>query len=302
MKFITFRMKDREIPGILTKDTKHTIPLADILGADFSGDLCTFIGNHTEENMEMLRRAADEPSGFGRIPLEDIDLLAPIPYPKHDVLCVGVNYKSHKDETDHGLDAKTLANLSDPIYFSKRVLRMTGPGETLYGFFELDPHLDYEVELAAVIGKKVRGARRKEAEETIFGYSVFNDFSSRILQRKYKQWMVGKSLDGYAAMGPWIVTKDEIAYPPALTLSCRVNGEERQHSNTRLMLNDVAGIIEDLSAGITLEPGDIIATGTPSGVAMGMKEPKWLVPGDEVQCTIEGIGTLVNHIRSHETI
>ena len=156
--------------------------------------------------------------------------------------------------------------------------------------------MDYETELAVVIGKTCRGVRREEAEDVIFGYSVFNDFSSRILQRKHKQWLVGKSLDGYAAMGPVIVTRDELPFPLELELRGEVNGEERQHSNTRLMLTGVPKVIEDLSAGITLEPGDIIATGTPSGVAMGMEEPLWLVPGDEVRCTIEGIGTLVNVI------
>ena len=296
MRFVTFKQEDREIAGILTSDGRQVVALAAVLRSDAARDLTSFIEKHTEEDLSALRHAEKEPGGFSPVPVESVTLLAPIPRPRHDILCVGVNYKSHKEEADHGLSDKELANLKDSIYFSKRARRVTGPGETLHGFFKLDPHLDYETELAVVIGKECRGVRREDAEEVIFGYSVFNDFSSRILQRKYKQWMVGKSLDGYAAMGPCIVTRDELPFPLELTLHCEVNGEERQRSNTRLMLNGVAGVIEDLSAGITLEPGDIIATGTPAGVAMGMEEPKWLTPGDEVRCTIEGIGTLVNHI------
>ena len=296
MKFVMFRTEDTVMPGILTNDGRQAVPLAAVLRFGFKGDLVDFIRNHTEEDLESLREAAEDPSMTVHVPLEELELLAPIERPVHDILCVGVNYKSHKDEADHGLSDKELAHLVDSIYFSKRASRITGPGETLHGFFDLDPHLDYETELAVVIGKKCRGVKREDAEEVIFGYSVFNDFSSRILQRKYKQWMVGKSLDGYAAMGPCIVTRDELPFPLELALHCEVNGEERQRSNTSLMLNGVAGVIEELSAGITLEPGDIIATGTPSGVAMGMAEPKWLRPGDEVRCTIEGIGTLVNRI------
>ena len=296
MRFITFRTEGLVMPGILTTDGRQAIPLAAVLRSGFSGNLAAFIQNHTKEDLDALQMAADDPVLVVHIPVEEIELLAPIPRPVHDILCVGVNYKSHKDEADHGLSDKELSQLVDSIYFSKRASRITGPGETVHGFFDLDPHMDYETELAVIIGKECRGVRREDAEEVIFGYSVFNDFSSRILQRKYKQWMVGKSLDGYSAMGPCIVTRDELPFPLELTLHCEVNGEERQHSNTRLMLNGVPGVIEDLSAGITLEPGDIIATGTPSGVAMGMKEPKWLRPGDEVRCTIEGIGTLVNQI------
>ena len=296
MKFVTYRAEGEIFPGILTTDGRQAVPLAAVLRFGFKGSLIDFIENHTEEELAVLREAAEDPSNTVSVPLEELELLAPIPHPRHDILCVGVNFKSHKDEADHGLDDKTLAELADSIYFSKRARYLTGPGETLHGFFDLDPHLDYETELAVVIGKECRGVRREDAEDVIFGYSVFNDFSSRILQRKYKQWMVGKSLDGYAAMGPCIVTRDELPFPLELDLRCEVNGEERQRSNTRLMLNGVPGVIEDLSAGITLEPGDIIATGTPAGVAMGMKEPKWLRPGDEVRCTIEGIGTLANRI------
>jgi 2-keto-4-pentenoate hydratase/2-oxohepta-3-ene-1,7-dioic acid hydratase in catechol pathway len=296
MKFVTFRTESLVMPGILTTDGRQAIPLAAVLRSGNCRNLTEFIENHTEEDLDALRKAAEDPALTVHIPVADIELLAPIPRPVHDILCVGVNYKSHKDEADHGLSDKELSELVDSIYFSKRASRITGPGETVHGFFELDPHMDYETELAVVIGKKCRGVKREEAESVIFGYSVFNDLSSRILQRKHKQWLIGKSLDGYAAMGPWIVTRDELPFPLELTLHCEVNGEERQRSNTRLMLNGVAGVIEDISAGITLEAGDIIATGTPSGVAMGMAEPKWLKPGDEVRCTIDGIGSLVNHI------
>ena len=139
--------------------------------------------------------------------------------------------------------------------------------------------------------------KREDAEDVIFGYSVFNDISSRILQMSHKQWYRGKSLDNFTPMGPWIVTADEIAFPPALPIRARVNGELRQDSTTDLLITGIADIIAELSSGMTLLPGTVIATGTPSGVGMGFDPPKFLKSGDVVECTVEGIGTLRNTVR-----
>ena len=175
-------------------------------------------------------------------------------------------------------------------------MEIIGPGADIVSRMDLDEELDYEVELAVIIGKKCKDVTREEAEDVIFGYSVFNDISARTLQREHQQWSRGKGLDTFSAMGPVIVTKDEMPFPIEVDVISSVNGEERQHSNTALFLNDIPGIIADLSAGTTLEPGDIIATGTPSGVALGMKEPKFMKPGDCVTVEIPQIGKLTNYV------
>ena len=157
--------------------------------------------------------------------------------------------------------------------------------------------LDYEAELAVVIGRTAKDVPANQAGEYIFGYTILNDVSARVLQTAHKQWYFGKGLDGFTPMGPWITTADEVAFPPALAISSKVNGELRQHSNTSLLMTGIAEIIEELSSGITLLPGTIIATGTPAGVGMGFDPPKFLKSGDVVECTIEGIGTLCNTVR-----
>ena len=157
--------------------------------------------------------------------------------------------------------------------------------------------LDYEAELAVIIGKTARNVKAKDAADYIFGYTVLNDVSARVLQTAHKQWYFGKSLDGFTPMGPCIVTADEIVFPPALHITARVNGELRQDSTTDLLITSIADIIEELSSGMTLLPGTIISTGTPSGVGMGFDPPKFLKPGDVVECAIEGIGTLRNTVR-----
>ena len=156
--------------------------------------------------------------------------------------------------------------------------------------------LDYEAELAVILGKTARNVKAAEAGEYIFGYTVVNDVSARDVQTGHKQWYFGKSLDGFTPMGPCIVTAEEIAFPPALDISSRVNGETRQAANTALLINSIAEVLEELTAGMTLLPGTIIATGTPAGVGMGFDPPKFLKPGDVVECEIAGIGVLRNTV------
>lgn len=161
----------------------------------------------------------------------------------------------------------------------------------------LTDRLDYEAELAVIIGKTAKNVKAAEAEAYIFGYTVLNDVSARDLQTGHKQWYFGKSLDGFTPMGPCILTADEVSFPPMLEITAAVNGELRQRSNTGLLIHGVGEIIEELSAGMTLLPGTIIATGTPAGVGMGFDPPKFLKAGDVVECTVQGIGTLRNTVR-----
>lgn len=226
----------------------------------------------------------------------DVKVCAPIPSPKQDVICLGVNYEEHRQESVKGIG---LMKENGTIYFSKRVNEAPGTGEYIpsYSFVE---KMDYEAELGVIIGRKAKNVKREDALSYVFGYTVINDVSARDLQTRHKQFYFAKSLDGYTPMGPCIVTSDEIGNPQKLKITCKVNGELRQNSNTENMILDVAGIIEELSQGMTLLPGTIISTGTPSGVAMGMDNPEYLKAGDEVVCEIEKIGKLINIVGNIE--
>ncbi len=225
-------------------------------------------------------------------PVCDYKLLSPIPCPKQDVICLGVNYRSHFEETADGID---FTKKADTVYFSKRVTKTNNPGGIIpaYDFVE---RLDYESELGVVLGKDVLNVGSKEAQEAIFGYTVINDVSARDIQVKHQQWYRGKSLDGFTPMGPCIVTADELVNGDNLPIRCYVNGEKRQDSNTKYMITSVIDAIVELSCGMTLQKGTVIATGTPGGVGMGMKPPVFLKSGDKVACEIEGIGILENTV------
>ena len=223
------------------------------------------------------------------IPGPEVRLRAPIPHPRQDVICLGLNYREHADEV--GMESPEAA-----VYFSKRVLTAADPDSALNGHFDLVKDLDYEVELAVVIGKDCYGATVENALDYVFGYSIFNDLSARTLQNRHKQWYLGKSLDGFAVMGPWIVTRDEFGDELDKKICLWVNKELRQKSRTSLMLHSIPEVIAELSAGMTLAAGTIIATGTPSGVALGRQDVPYLKTGDEVLCFIEGIGYLSNTI------
>lgn len=228
------------------------------------------------------------------VPLEEVTRLAPIPQPCQDVICLGMNYRDHAEEAAR-YDAEAFAKERPAaVYFSKRVFRAGNPDGVIPRYKGLVTRLDYEAELAVIIGRTARNVKAADVKDYIFGYTVLNDVSARNLQTEHKQWYFGKSLDGFTPMGPCIITADDslISFPPALEISCRVNGQERQKSNTSLLIHSIPEIIEELSAGITLLPGTIIATGTPAGVGMGMDPPEFLQYGDVVECTIEHIGTL----------
>lgn len=284
MKLVTYIHDNREAVGLLTPDGTAVRPLPFV-------NMNALI-EAPRVQLEEAAQAAGEP-----LPLSAVTLLAPIPRPRQDVICLGINYKAHADESTR-YDASAFGGERPvPIYFSKRVTEAVGPE----GFIESHPglveRLDYEAELAVIIGKTARNVKAADAADCIFGYTVLNDVSARLLQTTHKQWYFGKSLDGFTPIGPCITTADEIAFPPALAISSHINGELRQNSTTDLLITGIAEIIAELSSGMTLLPGTIIATGTPAGVGMGLDPPKFLKPGDVVECTIEHIGTLRNTVR-----
>ncbi|MBQ9605664.1 MAG: fumarylacetoacetate hydrolase family protein [Lachnospiraceae bacterium] len=226
----------------------------------------------------------------------NVELLSPIPHPRQDVICLGINYADHAKEAESFDRDAFSKDKPDPIFFSKRVDYSQGTGSIIPMHEDICDSLDYEAELGVVIGKEAYDVKAEDALDYIFGYTVINDVSARNLQTRHKQWYFGKSLDGFTPMGPCIVSKDEFNGIPELDIKTYVNGELRQSSNTRNLITGIPEIIEILSKGMTLSPGTVIATGTPSGVAMGMEPPVFLKDGDEVICEIEGIGQLVNKV------
>lgn len=219
-------------------------------------------------------------------------LTAPIPRPRKNIFCLGLNYAEHVAESDQARGALPAA----PVFFTKPPTAANGPFDPII-YPKATKALDYEVELAVVIGKKGKYIPQSKAYDHIVGYMAFNDVTARDLQRGHGgQWFKGKGLDTFAPMGPWIITKDEVENIHNVDVSLKVNGEQRQHSNTKNLIFNIPTIIEVLSAGLTLEPGDIIATGTPSGVGYAMKPPGLLKVGDIVEATVESIGTLRNKV------
>ena len=251
--------------------------------------------------VELIERY-DEISGSLRgegpgLPLAEVKLLAPIPNPRRNVFCVGKNYREHaKEFAGSGYEAGAVkgAEIDEyPAVFSKPPSSVIGHGDTV----SLHPHVtsavDYEAELTLVIGKAGRDIPAERAYEHIWGYTIINDVTARDRQRNHKQWLMGKALDTFCPMGPWITTADELD-PENLDVKCWVNGELRQNANTRDLIFTIPNLIATISAGLTLRPGDLIATGTPAGVGLGFSPPKFLKAGDEVTISISGIGTMSN--------
>lgn len=220
-----------------------------------------------------------------------IKLLSPIIRPKKNIFCIGKNYRDHVLELGGESDIP-----SSLMVFSKATTAVIGHGQSILRHSDVTECLDYEGELAVVIGKKGKAIKEVDADDYIFGYTILNDVTARDLQKEHKQFLLGKSLDTSCPIGPVIVSKDEVKNPKLLSIETRVNGEVRQKSNTSNMMFDIPTILATISRGITLEPGDIIATGTPAGVGKGFKPPKYLQVGDLIEITIEGIGTLVNRV------
>jgi len=238
---------------------------------------------------DLLKRSERRPVD-GTLPVANVALLAPIPRPRKNIFGIGLNYVEHVEESSRSLD--TSKNLPDkPVIFSKPPTTVIGPGDAVQHNKAITQQLDWEVELAVIIGTTCRRVREQDALARVFGYSVLIDISARDCRRA-GQWIYSKGQDTYAPFGPCIVTADEVGDPHTLDLWLSVNGVMKQKSNTRHMLFKVPQLIADISAGMTLEPGDIIATGTPSGVGAGRKPQEWLWPGDVIEAGVERIGEL----------
>ena len=290
MKFLTFKYQNAIQMGIIGKNKK--IISFKKMGLNFI-DMSDFIINKNDNDMQKIY---DFSLKDGEIDFSEIEQKAPIITPRQDIICLGINFLDHAKESYKFKKIAFDGKREFAVYFSKRVNEAIGNESGIEGHFDITKKLDYECELAVIIGKDAKNVSAKEAKEYIFGYTIFNDISARDLQNRHKQFYFGKSLDGFSAMGPWIVTKDEIN-SSNLALKCFVNGELRQNANTSDLIFDENFVIEELSSAMTLKAGSIISMGTPSGVGMGFEPPKFLKSGDEVICEIENIGELKNYVK-----
>jgi 2-keto-4-pentenoate hydratase/2-oxohepta-3-ene-1,7-dioic acid hydratase in catechol pathway len=294
MRLVTFRSDSGPKLGAVVGDAVLDLSTT----VDLPGEMISFI-EAGEASWERARRAVEDAGSgttTGVLPLDGVELLAPIPRPRKNVFALGLNYKEHVAE---GARARgTELKLPEyPVFFTKAPTAVIGPDQPIPFDGRVSDKWDWEVELAVVIGRGGRDIGRNRALEHVFGYTVLNDVSVRDVQRKHGgQFFRGKSIDGTCPIGPWIVTRDELPDPSHLRITCRVNGVTKQDSNTSYMIFDVPATIESLSAGMTLEPGDIIATGTPEGVGFARNPPELLKPGDVVESEVEGIGVLRNPV------
>lgn len=295
MKLLSYMNITDDAPqvGILHKTKNGIIPLS-IIDIDYQ-NMMSVIEQLTYAEFERLNQAQEAPD-IPTIPLASVKLCAPIPKPPQDIICLGINYQEHKNEVDRYEPDTFSTKQPYAIYFSKRVNETTACGEIIPSYSNIVDSLDYEAELAVIIGKDAKNISEEDAEKYIFGYTILNDISARNIQKRHTQWYFGKSFDGFAPLGPYITTADEMPLPLNVSIKSYVNGELRQDSNTGFMHFTIPQIISELSQGMTLKAGTIISTGTPAGVGMGFNPPKFLHPGDEVRCEIEGIGTLINTI------
>ncbi len=292
MKLVTYLQDDAQRVGVLNRDESWVYPVS-------AADMLDLISRMDEDELAELRalsqKRADKVSGA--VQMDSVKLLAPIPVPKQDIVCLGVNYADHAVESAR-FHRELLKKDADrqTIYFSKRVNRAVDPFGGICAHEDMTEKLDYEVELAVILGKDAKDVKRGEVQDFIFGYTIMNDVSARDVQTAHKQFYFGKGLDDFTPLGPCIVTADEIAYPPQLRIRSFVNGEARQDSNTAYFLSTIEDVVVELTQGMTLQAGTIIATGTPAGVGMGFTPPKFLQISDVVRCEIEGIGVLENTV------
>ena len=290
MKLAQLELENRSFPAVLTEDGQafHSF---ESLGLS-QENLMALVMKHPEEDMKKLREAAKTPG----TPLTGVRFLAPLRKLPQDMICLGINYMEHAEESARFHKEDWDGKREQAVYFSKRIHETTDPEALIPRHAELTDAVDYEAELAVVLGKEAKNVKAENAANYVFGYTIINDVSARDVQNAHKQWYFGKSLDGFTPMGPVLVTADEFSFPPKLDIESRVNGEVRQHSNTDKQIFKIDYVLEELSVGMTLECGTVIATGTPSGVGMGFNPPKYLHSGDTVECEIEGIGVLRNRL------
>ena len=293
MRFVTCSLPGAGSgPAILSPDGTAVTPLH-WLGLDYDTlwEAIPFLTPQVRSGLSLAL------TGLPSLPPDMATFSSPIPAPAQDVICLGINYMDHSDEAEKYSAEAFATRHQDAIYFSKRVTQAVPDGGFIEAHTDLVQKLDYECELAVVLGKDARDVPAGQSREYVFGYTILNDVSARDVQNAHKQWYFGKSLDGFTPMGPCIVTADEFDFPPALSIQCRVNGELRQDSNTKYLVHGIPYIISELSKGMTLRAGTIIATGTPAGTGIGLNPPQFLKSGDVVECSIEGIGTLRNTVK-----
>lgn len=293
MKLVTFTASSFDSGhrlGILTDD--GVADLSSVAGAPRSMAECCSLGEGAKDKLNAALGQAK------LLPLADVTLRAPFPRPARNVFCVGKNYHEHaKEFAQSGFDSTAKEVVPEaPVVFTKPPSSVIGTGDTVPGHLDTTNSVDYEGELAVVIGQGGRGISEADAMSHVFGYTIVNDVTARLLQQKHRQWVLGKGIDGFCPMGPAVLTADEVADPRALRLRTWVNGELRQDAQVADLIFDIPTLISTISRYITLEPGDIIATGTPVGVGIGFNPPKFLQAGDVVRVEVDGIGVLENPI------
>ena len=295
MKLLAYEVDKRPFLGVFNENETWAYPIS-AAGMEYRS-MKDLIREAGPSEMEMLDYISKKAPGdvTGAAPVEEIRIVSPIPEPDQDIICLGINYLAHAEESAR-FKKEAFSKPDQAVYFSKRVNRATDPGDGIPSHKELTSQLDYEAELAVILKKDAKDVALEDVEDYIFGYTIMNDVSAREVQTAHRQWYFGKSLDGFTPLGPWIVTADSVEFPPKLRIQSRVNGELRQDSNTEQFIHGIAEVVSELSRGMTLKAGTIIATGTPAGVGMGFDPPRFLKPGDVVECVIEGIGTLKNPV------
>jgi 2-keto-4-pentenoate hydratase/2-oxohepta-3-ene-1,7-dioic acid hydratase in catechol pathway len=287
MKLATFRHGDTLHAGVV----EGALVRARVSGPEAAVAVRRFIESGCDAAVWRGREGAS-------FALDEVTLLAPIPEPRRDLFCVGKNYRPHADEFHaSGFDSTGKEAVpAHPVVFTKATTAVIGPGADIRAGLDPTGTVDYEGELGVVIGRRSFKVDRDRAMERVFGYVLINDVTSRALQQRHNQWVIGKGLDSFGPMGPWIATRDELADIEARVLETRVNGEVRQRAAIGDLIFDIPTLIATLSATMTLLPGDIIATGTPAGVGIGFDPPRYLQPGDLVEVRLDGLGTLANTV------
>jgi len=294
MRLVTFSDAEGMRIGVHDSDSGSIVDLS--AGSRLPREMTAFVALG-KNGLQRARSAIK--SGKGRIAADSVKVHAPFPRPAKNILCVGKNYHDHAREFHaSGFDASAGASAIPelPIIFTKWPNSVIGPGEAIPSANDYTSSTDYEGELTVVIGEGGRNISQKNAYKHVYGYTIVNDATARTLQNQHKQWFLGKSLDGYCPMGPCIVTADAIEDVTQLRLVTKVNGEVRQDAYVSQLIFDIPTLIETLSRVMTLEPGDLIATGTCAGVGIGFDPPRFLKPGDVVDVTIDPIGTLSNPV------
>lgn len=302
MRLLTYERDGSPRLGLLLEDRVVDAAEASLAlgGPTLPDDMLVFIGQGAaaqERAQRVVEALSADREALKRSSrsLAETRLLAPIPRPRRNLVCAGLNY------AEHAAESRVTQGLPEhPVYFTKPPSTVIGPETPIPWHGHVSQRIDWEVELVAVIGRPGRDIPEERALEHVFGYTIGNDISARDLQSRHQQWYKGKGLDGFCPLGPWIVTSDELLDPQEVRLRLRVNGATKQNASTADMIFSVARLIAVLSLGMTLEPGDLLLTGTPSGVGFARQPPEYLQPGDVVEAEIDGIGLLRNVVGAND--